>query len=225
MKRLAFVLALTGCSSPPKPATPAPAAAQPDCNAAVATTARFLAQRNATAADAERVKATVALHCVEDHWTAATTTCVGGAQDQQAAHTCLRETLTVTQHENIMAALKDAAPSSAHDAKPAETITSAGSSQVEIAAKLNDEGKELMFKSDWVAATMKFRDAVARVPEPKYYFNLCMALYSDGKFGEAMTACQASLKNQPDPVLRGKVEKLIERVKKEAKSQGIVLKN
>jgi hypothetical protein len=222
MKRLAFLLALTGCGSNPPPATPAPA--QPDCNAAVATTARFLAAHGAPAEETERIKATVALHCVEDHWTAAATSCVGRAKDMEAAHACLRETLTVAQHENIMGALQGATPAAAHHDQPPEPVAADGS-QAAIAAKLNDEGKDLMFKSDFAAASTKFRDAVARVPDPKYFFNLCVSLFSEGKYSEALASCQGALVNQPDAALRGKIEKTIVLVKNEAKKQGVKVKD
>ncbi len=222
MKRLAMIIALTGCSSSPPPA--APAAPQRDCGAAVATTARFLAAQQAPAEEAERIKAAVALHCVEDQWSAAATTCVGGAKDTEAAHACLRETLTVAQHDKLMGALKGVTPAAGHHDKPAESASAAGS-QAEIAAKLSDEGKALMFKSEFSAAGEKFREAVARSPEPKYFFNLCVAVFSEGRYGEALTACQAALNNQPDPALRGKIEKTIVRVKNEANKQGVVLPN
>ncbi len=63
-------------------------------------------------------------------------------------------------------------------------------SQADIANRENDEGKELMYASKYPDASAKFRDAVARVPEPKYFLNLCASLYQEGKFGEALTVVQ-----------------------------------
>jgi hypothetical protein len=95
--------------------------------------------------------------------------------------------------------------------------------QAEIAARENEEGKVLMFGGKFVEASAKFRDAVARVPEAKYFFNLCTCLYQEGKFGEALTACNSVDKNNPDDKLRGKNQKLTERIKVEAKDQGVDL--
>ena len=96
-------------------------------------------------------------------------------------------------------------------------------SQPDIAARENEEGKELMFGGKYSEASAKFRDAVARVPEAKYFFNLCTSLYQEGKFGEALTACNAVDKNNPDDKLRGKTAKLVDKLKVEAKGQGIDL--
>src|SRR5215468_7427288 len=106
-------------------------------------------------------------------------------------------------------------------------VAAAGSayaqSQAQIAAQLNDEGKELMFANKFAEASAKFREAVARVPEAKYFFNLCTSLYQEGKFDEAMTACNAVEKNNPSGELHAKNDKLIGRIKEEAKSQNIEL--
>ncbi|CAN5905201.1 hypothetical protein BH11MYX3_BH11MYX3_43750 [soil metagenome] len=95
--------------------------------------------------------------------------------------------------------------------------------QADLALKLNDEGKELMFAGKYTEASAKFRDAVARVPEPKYFFNLCTSLLQEGKFDEAMTACSAVDKNNPTADQRAKADKLIGRIKDEAKAQNIEL--
>ncbi len=99
--------------------------------------------------------------------------------------------------------------------------TASAQSQAEIALKLNDEGKELMYGKKYAEASTKFREAVARVPEPKYFFNLCTSLFQEGKFGEALTACNAVGNNNPSPELNAKSDKLSQRIKDEAKTQGI----
>jgi hypothetical protein len=95
--------------------------------------------------------------------------------------------------------------------------------QAELASKLNDEGKDLMYDGKFAEASAKFRDAVARVPEPKYFFNLCTSLYQEGKFSDAMTACGGVGKNNPTPDLDTKAKKMIERIETEAKAQNITL--
>lgn len=96
-------------------------------------------------------------------------------------------------------------------------------SQAEIASKENEEGKQLMFQQKYADASAKFQDAVARVPEAKYFFNLCMSLYQEGKFGEALTACNSVEKNGADDTLKTKASKLEDKIKDEAQKQGVAL--
>jgi hypothetical protein len=96
-------------------------------------------------------------------------------------------------------------------------------SQADIAARENDEGKELMYGGKYADASAKFRDAVARVPEPKYFFNLCTSLFQEGKFGEALTACNSAGKANQDDKLKDKIDKLEQRIKDTATAQGLDL--
>lgn len=237
---LAATLALAGCTASPPPATPvAPA---PDCSAAVATTGRFLDGHRAPADEVERVKGIVALRCIEDHWTAAATTCVGNAADLNAAHACMRDTLTVTQHQRIMSALESAHPPDQAAMQPATPPTppapptppvplgpeasppTTAPGQAAIAAKRNDEGTALFVNKEFAAASMKFRDAVARVPEAKYFLNLCLSLFNEGKFDEALVACQGGTRISPNAAIGNKLDKAIEQIKREARSQGLDLR-
>ncbi len=93
--------------------------------------------------------------------------------------------------------------------------------QAELAAKLNEDGKELMYSNKYTEASAKFREAVARVPEAKYFFNLCTSLFQEGKFSEALTACQAVDKNKPSAELQTKATKLTGRIQAEATTQGL----
>lgn len=124
-----------------------------------------------------------------------------------------------------MAVLQGATPAAPHQDKPSEPVS--GTQQAEIAAQRNAEGKELMFKNDFPAASMRFRDAVARAPEAKYFFILCISVFSEGKYSEALSACQGALDHQPDAAPRGKIEKtmVMVMVKNEAKKQGVNLNN
>ncbi|MEO8705584.1 MAG: hypothetical protein ABI867_36475 [Kofleriaceae bacterium] len=104
------------------------------------------------------------------------------------------------------------------DATPA---SQAAGTQGPIAAKLNEEGKTAMYAGNFADASKKFREAVSRVPEPAYFFNFCVSLYQEGKFGEALVACQAARKNDPPPALEAKVTTLIARITDEARRQGV----
>ncbi len=92
-------------------------------------------------------------------------------------------------------------------------------SQAEIAARLNEEGKQLLFAEKYAEASAKFQDAHSRVPEPKYFFNHCTSLAAEGKFSEAITACNAADKNA-DAKLKEKIAKLVGRIHEEAQKQG-----
>jgi tetratricopeptide (TPR) repeat protein len=85
--------------------------------------------------------------------------------------------------------------------------------QAEVAAKANQEGVDLMTKSKYPEAAAKFRDAIARAPEAKYFFNLCSALVPAGKLADALTACNEVGKYKPDQALKEKTDKLIEQIK------------
>lgn len=95
-------------------------------------------------------------------------------------------------------------------------------SQAEIADRLNEEGKQLLFASKYAEASAKFQDAHSRVPEPKYFYNHCLSLTAEGKFGEALTACNAADKNA-DADLKDKIAKLQGRIRDEAQKQGVSL--
>ena len=101
-------------------------------------------------------------------------------------------------------------------------VTARAQTQAEIADLENEEGKELMFANKMAEASAKFQSAVARVPEPKYIFNLCTSRFAEGKFGEALTACNAADKNA-DEKLKAKTAKLVAKIQEEAKQQGIDL--
>src|SRR5262245_28480395 len=66
-------------------------------------------------------------------------------------------------------------------------------SPAQRAEQLNTAGKaDLAAKPMRAAeAAEKFRQAIVLVPDGKYYYNLCMALYHEGKLTEALTACKA----------------------------------
>ena len=100
--------------------------------------------------------------------------------------------------------------------------TALAETQAEIAARENEDGKTLMFAGKYAEASAKFQDAVARVPEPKYFFNLFTSRFQEGKFGDALTACNAADKNGDDK-LKAKSAKMVEKIREEAQKQGIDL--
>src|SRR5579872_5458159 len=96
-------------------------------------------------------------------------------------------------------------------------------SQAELANQANEEGKQLMYEDKAAEAAQKFQEAVARVPEPKYFINLCTAQLQIGKLDAALTACQAVDLNNPAPDQKDRAAKLIERIHQEADKQHLTL--
>jgi hypothetical protein len=96
-------------------------------------------------------------------------------------------------------------------------------SQAEIAEKLNDEGKALAYNSQYAEAAKKFQSAVARVPEAKYFMNLCYARLQLGELGDALTACKAVAGNSPSDDVRAAADKLIAKINETANEQHLKL--
>lgn len=99
--------------------------------------------------------------------------------------------------------------------------TARAETQAEIAERLSEEGTQLLWAEKWAEATAKFRAASARVPEPKYYYKLCMSLMHEGAFGEALTACNHAKTNNPPAELTVKIDKLSGLIRDKAKEQGV----
>ena len=95
--------------------------------------------------------------------------------------------------------------------------------QAKIASEANDAGVKLMLDHKYADATSKFRDATVRSPQALYYFNLCSSLHQEGRFGEALTACNAVDSTNAKPELAAKTHKLEAVIKDDAKHQHIEL--
>jgi hypothetical protein len=98
-----------------------------------------------------------------------------------------------------------------------------GTTQAAIAARLNNEGVNAFAAARFGDASAKFREAVARVPEAIYFFHLCLSLEHEGKFDEALTACNAVPLQTPPADLASRADAEIARIKEQARQQGIVL--
>jgi hypothetical protein len=113
-------------------------------------------------------------------------------------------------------------PSLAIAALLASSTAAHAQSQAELAEKLNDEGKQLMLEDKYPEASYKFQQAVARVAEPKYFFNLCVSQTNEGKLNEAYANCY-SAKGNANAQLVGKADKMITKIQDLAKQQNIEL--
>lgn len=102
-----------------------------------------------------------------------------------------------------------------------ETPAKGTGEQEGIAWKSNADGIALVRAAKFADASAKFRDAVARVPHAAYFFNLSVALYREGKYGEALTACNAIANNDPTAALTAKADAQRNRILWDAKQQQI----
>ena len=85
----------------------------------------------------------------------------------------------------------------------------------------NWDGEQAYRSGDYAGATGRFREAVARVPEPRYFYNLCASLFQEGKFGEALTACNAVGNNNPAAAIQRMADELTADIHEEARAQGL----
>jgi hypothetical protein len=96
------------------------------------------------------------------------------------------------------------------------------STEPEVAAALNDQGKAAMYAGDIPSAQRLFRAAVARDPQSRYLFNLCIADFQTGAFGDALTSCRAA-RTTAAPEQLDKIDKLVVRIRDEAARQNVAL--
>jgi hypothetical protein len=99
-----------------------------------------------------------------------------------------------------------------------------GVSVAEAAEKLNGEGKDLMYSTQYTAASKKFRAALALVPEPKYFFNLCVSLTNEGRIKQALDSCESVLTmSNASSAMKEKTNKMVALIRKVAKEQNVDL--
>jgi len=119
--------------------------------------------------------------------------------------------------DKLIQKIKDEAAAQKIEVKPADDTPT------DPAAKSNQEGVDLMLAGKYADAALKFKDAVAHDPQPKYYFNLCTADYQLGKFRDALDACKAVAKLKPVAELQAKTDKLMVKIRTDAKAQKITI--
>jgi hypothetical protein len=94
-------------------------------------------------------------------------------------------------------------------------------SNAERASQLNDQGKQLMGEGKFAEASEAFRQATLLSPEGRFYFNLCVSQYQQGKFGESLTSCNAVNNTSSDAKLKDKATRMIDKINGEMARQGI----
>jgi hypothetical protein len=93
-------------------------------------------------------------------------------------------------------------------------------SNAQRANSLNDEGKAAMGASNFALASEKFNQAILLSPEGRFYFNLCVAEYSQGQLSKALEACKAVDAAGADETLRGKTSKMTAKIKDDIRKLG-----
>ena len=117
--------------------------------------------------------------------------------------------------DKLIRKIKDEAAAQNIELEPADDTPT------DPAAKSNQEGVELMLAGKYADAVPKFKDAVSHDPQAKYYFNLCTADYQLAKFRDALDACKAVVKLKPVAELQTKTDKLMAKIRTDAKAQKI----
>lgn len=217
MLRTAFAsLVLAGCiiQTPP----PTGPAAQNEC-AAVANNASMVIASDRSPDVRGNLEAVVGRRCVEDGWSAEMRACVLNAHDPDTMHGCADQLLDVQQKARAMAAAQQVLgemqqeedttmqkPPEGPDGIEDQQGSLPRGSQAEIAEHSDEEGRALMNARRYGEASAKFRDAVARVPEARYFYDLCVSLGAEDRREEATTACNAALKVGANAALKQKVE-------------------
>jgi hypothetical protein len=95
--------------------------------------------------------------------------------------------------------------------------------QAQIAAHENTLGEGALRKRQYDVASRHFRNAAARVPEPRYFYNLCQSLDGEAKFVEAITSCNAVEQTGGTAALVAKAKALIDKIRDHAKAAGVEL--
>lgn len=78
------------------------------------------------------------------------------------------------------------------------------------AEKLNDQGKEHLFKADTAGALGLFQQANSALPDPKYQFNVCLALGAMERWDDATAACKQAKAMNPPAKLAAKIDQRLD---------------
>lgn len=78
------------------------------------------------------------------------------------------------------------------------------------AEALNEQGKEKLFGADTAGALALFQQASSILPDPKYQFNVCVALGAAERWDDAIAACKQARAMNPSPKLAAKIDQRLE---------------
>jgi len=85
---------------------------------------------------------------------------------------------------------------------------------------MNEEGKAAMQAGNFELASDRFHQATVLSAEGRFYFNLCVSLYQQGKLSDSLAACKAVEPAGADDALRTKTAKMTAKVKEEIRKLG-----
>jgi hypothetical protein len=78
------------------------------------------------------------------------------------------------------------------------------------ADSLNNKGKERLFAADTAGALALFQQAMSVLPDPKYQFNVCVALGAQEKWDDAIAACKQARSMNPSASLAAKIDQRLD---------------
>ena len=78
------------------------------------------------------------------------------------------------------------------------------------AEALNEQGKEKLRGADVAGALTAFQQATALVPDPRYQYNVCLALEAQERWDDAVGACKQARAMNPDARLVAKIDRRLE---------------
>src|SRR5690349_5165631 len=88
------------------------------------------------------------------------------------------------------------------------------------AEDLNNQGKAAMKAKDFTTASDRFNQAILLSREGRFYYNLCVSLFFEGKLVDSLSACKAVETAGADSDLKDKTGAMIGKVKDEMRKQG-----
>lgn len=223
MRQWVIAVALVACGGKQSTTAEQPRDAGPSCAEVGVHAAPMFHTNDATT---ERIAAAFAGHCDIDKWSVAVRACVMEAKNHDALHECSYKLMTREQADNVTASLTplvEPPRDSSGDDVPVTEPPSAGGTQAEKAARSAEEGKALYAQGKFAEASSRYQDAVARVPESRYFYGLAQSRFREGKLAEALTACDAAEKVGANAALAVKIRELRTMITTEAKKQDIKL--
>lgn len=78
---------------------------------------------------------------------------------------------------------------------------------------INNQGKEKLFAADTAGALALFQQANSVLPDPKYQFNVCLALGAMERWDEATNACKQARAMNPSEKLAAKIDQRLDGLK------------
>jgi tetratricopeptide (TPR) repeat protein len=79
---------------------------------------------------------------------------------------------------------------------------------------LNDKGKERLYADDVPGALALFQQANRLLPDPRYGFNICLALGTQSQWDAALAACRDARAMNPSAALAAKIDRRMEALAK-----------